>query len=68
MAILQLTAGLQRRDIAQQFVGRNQVPDAGGRERQLVQHRPEPGQSIGDGVGHKAADRNDRALAGAFDA
>ena len=48
--------------------GRTHVPDAGGGERQLVRRRPERGQSIGDGVGHQAADRDDRALAGALDA
>ena len=47
---------------------RTHVPDAGGRERQLVGHCFERGQSIGDGVGHEAADRDDRALAGALDA
>ena len=47
---------------------RTHVPDVGGRKRQLVGHRPERGQSIGDGVGHQAADRDDRALAGALDA
>ena len=50
------------------LLGRTHVPDAGGRERQLVRHRPERGQSIGDGVGHQATDRDDRALAGALDA
>ena len=34
------------------LLGRTHVPDAGGRERELVRHRPERGQSIGDGVGH----------------
>jgi hypothetical protein len=48
--------------------GRTHVPDAGGRERQLVGHRSERGQSVGDGVGHQAAHRDDRALAGALDA
>ena len=48
--------------------GRTHVPDAGRRERQLVRHRPERGQSIADGIGHQAADRDDRALAGALDA
>jgi hypothetical protein len=48
--------------------GRSHVPDAGGREWQLVRHRPKRGQSIPDGVGHQAADRGDRALAGALDA
>lgn len=33
----------------------------GGGERQLVRHRSERGQSIDEGVGHQAADRNDRA-------
>ena len=47
------------------MLGRTHVPDAGGRERQLVRHRPERGQGIGDGVGRQAADRDDRALAGA---
>ena len=44
------------------------MPDAGGRQRQLVRHRPERDQSIGNGVGHQAADREDRAPAGALDA
>jgi hypothetical protein len=47
---------------------RTNVPDAGGRERQLVRHRPERDQSIADGVGHQAADRDNRTLAGALDA
>jgi hypothetical protein len=50
------------------FTFKTHVPDAGGRERQLVRHRSERGQSIGDGVDHQAADRDDRALASALDA
>ena len=48
--------------------GRTHVPDAGGGQRQLVQRRSERDQGVGDGVGHQAADRDDRALTGALDA
>ena len=48
--------------------GRTHVPDAGGGERQLDRRRSERDQGVGDGVGHQAADRDDRALAGALDA
>jgi hypothetical protein len=35
---------------------RTHVSDACGRERQLVRHRSERGQSVADGVGHRASD------------